>query len=179
MQSSGKILSSNTHSHRHTKWKSRATCIITIINSKNSNSNSFYVLLNDCTIYWMQKLQQRVLKLEQWKKALSKLHTTECVSLEATSTSELDELFRGIQKFSRMLRHTHTQHTLSSSYQIVRFVLKISRNVQLGFAALNAKLIHSASTQCKHLASVKVAVTHKRKRHRLIEIKFVIIFYDF
>ncbi|KAH9520577.1 hypothetical protein DERF_004278 [Dermatophagoides farinae] len=27
------------------------------------------------------------------------------------------------------------------------------------FAALNAKLIHNASTQCKHLASVKVAVT--------------------
>ena len=145
MQSSGKILSSNTHSHRHTKWKSRATCIITIINSKNSNSNSFYVLLN-----------------EQWKKALSKLHTTECVSLEATSTSELDELFSGIQKFSRMLRHTHTQRTLSSSYQIVRFVLKISRNGRLSFAALNAKLIHSASTQCKHLACVKLAVTHKQ-----------------
>ncbi|KAH9506627.1 hypothetical protein DERF_011351 [Dermatophagoides farinae] len=41
------------------------------------------------------------------------------------------------------------------------FVLKISRNGRLSFAALNAKLIHSASTQCKHLASVKVAVTDK------------------
>ncbi|KAH9497109.1 hypothetical protein DERF_013117 [Dermatophagoides farinae] len=46
----------------------------------------------------------------------------------------------------------------------IRFVLKISRNGRLSFAALNAKLIHSASTQCKHLARVKLAVTHKQAR---------------
>ncbi|KAH9497108.1 hypothetical protein DERF_013117 [Dermatophagoides farinae] len=40
----------------------------------------------------------------------------------------------------------------------IRFVLKISRNGRLSFAALNAKLIHSASTQCKHLARVKLAL---------------------
>ena len=132
----------------------------------NNQFEKFEFELFLCSIEWLHHLLDaksaaKCAELEQWKKALSKLHTTECVSLEATSTSELDELFSGIQKFSRMLRHTHTQRTLSSSYQIVRFVLKISRNGRLSFAASNAKLIPIASTQCKHLASVKIAVTHK------------------
>ena len=92
------------------------TCIITIINSKNSNSNSFYVLLNDCTIYWMQKLQQRVLSQNNEKKLCQSYIPQNAFLWKRLLLLSWKNCFSGIQKFSRMLRHTHTQHTLSSLY---------------------------------------------------------------
>ena len=86
-------------------------------------------------------------ELEQWKKSFVK------ATYHRMRFFGSDFYFwagRTVQRHSKVFphaqTHTHTQHTLSSSYQIVRFVLKISRNGRLSFAALNAKLIHSAST---------------------------------
>ena len=86
------------------------TCIITIINSKNSNSNSFYVLLNDCTIYWMQNLQQSVLSQNNEKKLCQSYIPQNAFlwkRLLLLSWTNCSEAFKSFPACS----DTHTTHT--------------------------------------------------------------------